>query len=131
KHNAARPAGALDGVRDGAALEIDAEHVLARVLGGFFDGRRHFVSLAVADADIATTIAGDDQRAEAERAAALDDLGAAVDADDGAFDATLIGGAFLPAAAAALPARTAAALSPAATALLPLMRLLLLLVLLL
>src|SRR5690606_34035794 len=76
-------------VRDGASAEVDLHQVLARILGRLFHGRRHFVGLAVADADIALAVAGDDQRAKAEGAAALDDLGAAIDADDGRFQAAL------------------------------------------
>ena len=84
-------------------FEIHLEHLLAGVLGGLFDGRRHFVGLAIADADVALAIAGDDQCTEAERAAALDDLGAAIDANDGGFDAALIAAAVASAAARPLP----------------------------
>jgi hypothetical protein len=34
---------------------------LPRVLGGLLDGGRHFVGLAVADADLALAVAGDDE----------------------------------------------------------------------
>src|SRR5882672_1896988 len=76
----ARAAGALHLVRNRRALEIYLEHRLAGVLGCFFDRRRNFIGLAIADA--AAAIAGDDQRAEAESPAALDDFGATVDAND-------------------------------------------------
>ena len=42
----------------------------------------HFLGLADAEADHAVAVADDDQRAEAEVLAALDDLGDAVDVDD-------------------------------------------------
>jgi hypothetical protein len=42
----------------------------------------HFVGLAVADADAAGAVAGDDEGREAERTAAFDDLGATVDLDE-------------------------------------------------
>ena len=90
----------FDHMRNRRALEVHAEHLLAGVLGGFFDGRRNFVGFAVPDADVSAAIAGDDQRAEAERATALDDFGAAVDADNGGFHAALIGAAIASAAAA-------------------------------
>src|SRR5947207_7506816 len=116
--DAAGAAGALDRVGDGGALEVHLEHALAGVLGGLLDSRGDLVGLAVADADVAPAVAGDDQRAEAERAAALDDLGAAVDADDGRLDAGLVAVAFAtaPSAARAAPAATGAAAPAARTA---------------
>src|SRR4051812_47492349 len=94
-------AAALDGVRDGGALQVHLEHLLAGVLGPLLDRVRDLVGLAVADADVALAVADDDQRAERERAAALDDLRAAVDADDGRLDARLVGAAVAVAARAA------------------------------
>ena len=103
-------------VRDRRALEVDLEHLLARVLGGLFDGGRNFVGLAVTDADVAAAIAGDDERAEAEGSAALDDLGAAIDADDGGFDAGFVAFAIATPPRPPRRHRTAAALSAAAAA---------------
>src|SRR3954447_12426841 len=113
-------AGPLDLVRDRGALEVHLEHLLARVLGGLLDGRRHLVRLAVADADIALSVAGNDECAEGEGSAALDDLGAAVDAYDGGLDARAVVAAVAsagPAAApAALPAASAAGAAASASA---------------
>src|SRR5205085_7676321 len=89
----ARAARALDLVWDRRALEVDLEHHLPGVLGRLFDGAGDFVGLAIADADIATAIAGDDERAEAERSAALHDFRAAIDSDDGALDAAVVAAA--------------------------------------
>ena len=52
------------------------------VLGALLDRVRNLVRLAVADADVALLVADDRQRREAEAAATLDHLGAAVDEDD-------------------------------------------------
>src|SRR5262249_38330546 len=46
------------------------------------DRRRHFLGLAVADADGALTVADDHQGREAEPTSALDDLGHPVDGDE-------------------------------------------------
>ena len=85
--------------------------LLRASLVAFSTARRNFVGLAVADADVALAVAGDDERAEAERSAALDDLGAAVDADDGGLDARAV-----VVASAARSAAAAAAAAAAATA---------------
>ena len=69
-------------VRDGDAVERDLEDVLARLVVALADGLGHLVRLAEADADVAGLVADDDERAEAEAAAALHDLGDAVDVDD-------------------------------------------------
>jgi len=68
-------------VRDGVADDRNAEQVLLRVLAALADGFRNFVRLAEAHADMAGAVADDDQRGEAEPAAALHDLRHAVDAD--------------------------------------------------
>src|SRR5687768_11584469 len=122
EHDGARAAGSLDGMGDRRALEVNLHHAPPRVLRGLFDGAGNLVGLAVADADVALSVAGDDERAEAEGPAALDDLGAAVDAYDGGFDAALVGAAAVVASAsatataAALPAASAPASAPAAPA---------------
>src|SRR4051812_12505997 len=90
EHDRAGAAGALDRVRNRRALEVHLEHALAGVFGGLLDRAGDLVGLSVADADAPLAVAGDDQRTEAERAAALDDLRAAVDADDGRLDARAV-----------------------------------------
>src|SRR5687767_15599383 len=109
-------AGALDLVRDRGALEVHLEHALAGVLGGLLDGGRDLVGLAVADADVAAAVAGDDECAEGEGAAALDDLGAAVDSDDGRLDAGVVAAAVATAAEAAAASAAAGAAAAAARA---------------
>src|SRR5581483_3580902 len=71
-----------DLVRDRRTMLRDREEVLLRVLDGLRDRERHFARLAVADADAVDLVANDDERCEREAAAALDDLGDAVDLDD-------------------------------------------------
>src|SRR5579875_714562 len=70
---------ALHRVRDRRGDAGDAEEVLLRLLDTLGDRGRHLLGLAVADADGAVTVTDDDERGEAEPAAALDDLGDAVD----------------------------------------------------
>jgi hypothetical protein len=102
---------------DGGAFEIDLEHRLAGVLGCFLDRGGHFVGFAVADANTAATIAGDDQCAEAESAPTLDDLGAAIDTDDGGFDSAFLAfAAFIAIATSAAAAALSAASTASATA---------------
>src|SRR6187431_1961733 len=55
---------------------------LLRRLDALLDRRGHFLRLADAEADHAVAVADDDQRAEAQVLAALDDLGDAADVDD-------------------------------------------------
>ena len=62
--------------------ERDLEQVLLRLLGALADRLGHLVGLAEAGADVAALVADDDERREGEAAAALDDLGDAVDEDD-------------------------------------------------
>jgi hypothetical protein len=62
-------------------LEFDRDEALPRTLGTLADGVRYFVGLAIAHADTALLIAGDDERREAEAASALHDLGATVHVD--------------------------------------------------
>ena len=73
---------AEDRVRDGRAAHGDRDHVLLGDLDPLLDGGRNFLRLARAEADAALAVADDDERAEAEVLAALDDLGDAVDVDD-------------------------------------------------
>src|SRR5205085_594934 len=58
-------------------------------LDPLLDRGRHFLRLADAEADHAVAVADDDQRAETEILAALDDLGHAVDRDDRVLDVEL------------------------------------------
>ena len=72
------------------AGERHDDHVLAGSFAALADGVGDFVGLAVAEADFAFVVADDDERAEGEVAAAFDDLGAAVDADDDFFSVGLL-----------------------------------------
>ena len=82
EEDARRAEVALDGVRDGAADERNPDEVLLRVLDPLADGLGHLARLAQPGAHHAAAVADDDQGAEAEAAAALDDLRDAVDLDD-------------------------------------------------
>src|SRR5205814_681328 len=70
------------GMRDGRAAHGDRDHVLLGDLDAFLDGGRDFLGLAGAVADLPLAVADDDEGAEAEVLAALDDLRHAVDVDD-------------------------------------------------
>ncbi len=76
----AEDAGRLMG--DRAAVLGNPEEILLGALDALLDRERHLVGLAVADADDFALVADDDERGEGEAAAALDDLGDAVDLDD-------------------------------------------------
>ena len=69
-------------VRNGDAVERHPEDVLPRLVVALADRLGDLVRLAEADADVPGLVADDDERAEAEAPAALDDLGDAVDVDD-------------------------------------------------
>ncbi len=77
-----RPKLLKDLVRNGRPGHRHADQTLPRALGAFADRFRHFVGFAQADADVARAIADDDNRAEREASAALDDLRHAIDLDD-------------------------------------------------
>jgi hypothetical protein len=68
-------------VRDRGLVLGHLEQVLLGVLDGLGDRRRHLVGLAVANAHVVHLVAHDDERREREPAAALHDLGDAVDLD--------------------------------------------------
>jgi hypothetical protein len=102
-------------MRDRRALEVHLEHHLAGILGRLFDGARNFVCLAVADADVAATITGDNQRAEAERATTLHDLRAAIYTDDRRLNTGLFAATIAPATAATTTTATLATALSAAT----------------
>jgi hypothetical protein len=108
EHHGAGAAAAFHQVRDRGSLEAHAEHLLAGILGRFLDGGRHFVSFAITNAHVALSIAGHNQRAEAERSTAFDDLGAAVDSYDGRLDTTFIAPAIVTATSASTTTLTAA-----------------------
>src|SRR4029077_13594810 len=76
-------------VRNRRARQRDANQVLFRGLDALLDGRRHFLRLPDAETDHAVTVADDDEGAEAQVLAALDDLRHAVDRDDGVLDVEL------------------------------------------
>src|SRR5690606_31158707 len=80
----------LDGVRDRALDARDAEEALLRLLDTLGDSRGHLLGLPVADAYRAVAVADDDERREAEAAAALDDLRDAVDRDDALEELALV-----------------------------------------
>ncbi len=75
-----------DRVRDGVAGERDGEDVLLRLLHALLDRGGHFLRLAVAEPDVALTVADDHERGEGEPPTALDDLGDSVDGDDSLFE---------------------------------------------
>jgi hypothetical protein len=99
----------LTGVRDRRALEFTFTRLLTARPWSPSRRPSDFVGLAVNDADVALAIARDDERAEAEGSAALDDLGAAIDANDSRLHAGLVAIAIASAARAATT--TTAALS--------------------
>ena len=72
---------AEDLVGDGRAVLGHGEQVLLRVVDGLRDRERNLASLAVADADAVDLVPDHDERREREAAAALDDLGDAIDLD--------------------------------------------------
>ena len=82
-HQHAAGAGdADDRVGDRGAGERDVEQVALGLLGALLDRQRHFLGLAVAETDAAVAVTDHDERGEREAAAAVDDLGDAVDGDD-------------------------------------------------
>ena len=72
----------IDLVGDRGAVHRHLEEVLAGALDALLDRDRDLVRLAVADADLRLLVAHHHERGEREAAAALDDLGDAVDLDD-------------------------------------------------
>src|SRR5438552_6814195 len=82
EHDAGRAPLEAHLMRDGRADHRHGDHVALRDLHALTDGLGHLARLADAGADAAIHVTDHDQRAEGELAAALDDLGDAVDADD-------------------------------------------------
>src|SRR5690349_206017 len=99
---------ALHRVRDRALDARHLEEVLLGLLDALGDRRGHLLGLSVADADRPVAVTDDDERGEAEPAAALDDLGHAVDGDDALDERGLLG-----AAVAVAPVVAVAAVPPA------------------
>src|SRR5919201_1359505 len=91
QQHAPRSEAAGDRVRNRRSLQRHADEILLRRLDTFLDRRWHFLRLADAEADDAVAVADDDERAEAQVLAALDDLGDPVDRDDGVLDVELRG----------------------------------------
>ena len=79
-----------DLVRDRRPDHRDADDVLLRVLDALPDRLRDVAGLAQAHADMAVAVAHDDDRREREAAAALVDLGDAVDLDDALLERELV-----------------------------------------
>jgi hypothetical protein len=69
-------------VGDGAPGQRDREQVALGFLGALLDGQRHFLGLAVAEADAAVAVADHHECGERESTTALHHLGDAVDGDD-------------------------------------------------
>ena len=82
-------------VRTSCGMVVPTIGILIRcffgVLDALADGLGNLAGLAQPAADVARAVADDDDRAEAEAAAALDDLGDAVDLDDALFEGQLVG----------------------------------------
>src|SRR6266550_875303 len=81
----------VDLVRDRRPDHRDLDEILLRVLDALADRLRHFAGLAEACTDVTGAVTDDDDRAEAEPPAALDDLGDAVDLDDALLERELVG----------------------------------------
>src|SRR5262245_54180449 len=73
-------------MRDRRPLQRYTNQVLLRRLDTLFDGRRHFLRLADAEAHDAVTVADDNQSAEAQVLAAFHDLGHTIDGHDRVLD---------------------------------------------
>src|SRR5262249_22428805 len=76
-------------MRDGRPREWHSNQVLLGRLDALLDGGRHLFRLADAEADDTMSVADDDQRAEAQVLAALDDLRDAVNRNDRVLDVEL------------------------------------------
>jgi hypothetical protein len=66
-------------VQGAARAKRHEDHVALGRFGRLADGFRHFARLAVTEADTALLVSDNHQRCKTEAAAALDDLGNAVD----------------------------------------------------
>jgi hypothetical protein len=75
----------------------DADQAALGRLGRLADRLRHLAGLAVAEADAALLVADDDERRKTEAAAALHDLGDAVDVDQAVHELAVTLFALVPA----------------------------------
>src|SRR5690606_37644533 len=66
-------------MRNGVAIHLDRDQILARPLGPLADRFRHLVGFTVADSDLALLVTRYDERRKTETTAALHNLGATVD----------------------------------------------------
>src|SRR5262249_45732888 len=92
QHNMTAAELADDAVRDRLVPHLDfllPLHRLLGVLDRFFDGRRHFIGLAIAAGYPAMLVADNDKGVEAKAPAALDDGRAAANLHDPFFQAIL------------------------------------------
>jgi hypothetical protein len=93
----------------------------ASFFGALLDGERHLFGLAVAEADATGAVADHHERGEREPAAALDDLGDAVDVDDPRVpELRLTRGTLVPTSAAIVAASVASTAAAALTSVLSL-----------
>ncbi|KAG0926286.1 hypothetical protein G6F32_013263 [Rhizopus arrhizus] len=95
----------LDGVPQGAVVQVNADQVLAGLLHRLLDGDRHFARLAIAETDLAFAVADHGQGGEGELAATLDGLADAVDRDQ-LFDHAVVDFLFAVPVAIATPLLT-------------------------
>src|SRR5690606_2576519 len=95
----------LDRMPQGAVVQVDGQHALARIFHRLLDGDRDLAGLAVAEADLAVAVADHGQGGEGELAAALDGLADAVDRDQ-LLDHAVIDFLFAVAVAIATPRLT-------------------------
>src|SRR5277367_3049922 len=86
QHDASRAETSDDFVRNGAVLNRHADQAFLGAIDALANRLGHFVGFAEAESDQAVMIARNHQRAEAEAASALHDLGDAVDVHDLLFD---------------------------------------------
>ena len=76
-------------MNDGRAGHRDLEEVPTSFFGALLDRQRHFLGLAVPEADLAIAVSDHHECGEGEATAALDDLGDAVDGDDARLAQTI------------------------------------------
>src|SRR6476646_6588306 len=89
EHHAARAELDPDLVGDGGADQRGADQGVLCVLDTLADRLGHLAGLAEPGSDVARAVTDDDDRAEAEPPAALDDLGDSVDLDDALLEREL------------------------------------------
>ena len=72
----------IDFVRNGNVLQTDRDHLGARGFAAFADGIGDFASFAETDANAATLVANNNERAEIKSPSTFDHFGRAVDKND-------------------------------------------------